>query len=114
MSTTDTIVLCVDGSDDSVRAASAGFALLPQNAHVVVVTVIEDSDPTLVTGTGGHAGGVMSGEEFERLEHTRTSDGQVITERAAAAIAVATPETRVITGQPGPALCDLAAELSAR
>jgi nucleotide-binding universal stress UspA family protein len=114
MTSPGTIVVCVDGSDDSLRAASTGFALLPPDARVVVVTVIEDSDATLVTGAGGHAGGVMSDEEFQALEHTRAVDGQEITARAAAAITAASPETRVISGNPGPALCGLATELSAR
>jgi nucleotide-binding universal stress UspA family protein len=110
----DPIILCVDGSEDSVRAASTGYALLPRAARAVVVTVVEESDPTLVTGGGGHAGGVMSGEEFDRLEVTRASDGRSIVEQAAAAIDAAEPEVRVISGDPGRALCELATEISAQ
>ncbi len=114
MSPTDTIVLCVDGSDTSVQAVATGFALLPPDADVVIATVVEASDPSLVTGGGGHAGGVMSNEEFEKLEQTSESDGRAIAERVAAAVAVDAPEIRVIRGDPGRALCALATDLSAR
>jgi nucleotide-binding universal stress UspA family protein len=113
-SPTGTIVLCVDGSDSSVQAVAAGFALLPRNSHVVIATVVEPSDPSLVMGGGGHAGGIMTGEEFEQHEKTRESDGREIAERAAAAIDVEAPEIRVVDGEAGRALCDLAVELSAR
>ena len=77
-SPTGTIVLCVDGSDSSVQAVAAGFALLPRDSHVVIATVVEPSDPSLVMGGGGHAGGIMTSEEFEQHEKTRESDGREI------------------------------------
>ena len=48
----DVVVICTDGSDTATRAASAGLALVRQDANVILVTVIEDDDPTLVTGSG--------------------------------------------------------------
>jgi len=62
----ETILVAVDGSDASLDAVSTGLALLSPDAHVVFVTVIEASDPTLVTGAG-MAGGVMSADELEQI-----------------------------------------------
>ncbi len=114
MPPSETVLLCVDGSESSLQAVLAGFALLAQDSRVVVVTVVEEADTTLVTGTGGHAGGVMSPEEFAKLERTNESEGRAIAESAAAAVGVAAPEIRVIQGDPGRELCSLASELSAR
>ena len=50
MSPSETILLCVDGSDSSLQAVVTGFALLPQDSRVVVVVVVEEADTSLVTG----------------------------------------------------------------
>ena len=113
-SPTGTIVLCVDGSDSSVQAVAAGFALLPRDSHVVIATVVEPSDPSLVMGGGGHAGGIMTSEEFERHEKTPRVG------RARDRGASRRSDRRRGTGDTrrrrrgGPRLCDLAVELSAR
>ena len=109
----ETVVLCVDGSDDAVRAVAAGFALLKPPGRVVVVTVVEESDPTLVTGTG-MAGGVMSGDEFEELDRAVAAEGWAIAEAAAARLDLRDREIHVLRGSPGPALCWLARALDAR
>ena len=113
MSPSETILLCVDGSESSLQAVVTGFALLSQDSRIVVVVVVEEADTTLVTGTGGHAGGTMSPEEFEKLEQANESEGRAIAERAAAAVSVDAPDIRVLHGDPGRELCGLAAELSA-
>ena len=71
----DVVVICTDGSDIATRAASAGLSLVRQDANPILVTVIEDDDPTLVTGSG-MAGGVMSADEFDKLNLDRRSDGE--------------------------------------
>jgi nucleotide-binding universal stress UspA family protein len=106
-------MLCVDGSDAAIEAVTAGFALLPPAERVLVVTVVEDSDPTLVTGTG-FAGGVMSETEFEELDRAAAAEGWATAEQAAEQLAVSTPEIHVLRGSPGPALCSLAKEVDAR
>src|SRR5439155_5837430 len=107
------VVLCVDGSELATQAAISGLAILQATNGVVVATVVEASDPYLVSGAG-MAGGVMSPDEFDELDHTFESEGRQIAEHAAAAIGVADAEIVVLRGEPGPALCKLAADLPAR
>ena len=45
------ILVCVDGSDASTSAVAAGLALLGGNPRLIVVTVAEETDPMLVTGS---------------------------------------------------------------
>jgi nucleotide-binding universal stress UspA family protein len=109
----DTVVLCVDGSDEAVEAVRSGFALLKSPTRVLLVTVVEESDPMMVTGTG-LASGVMSKEEFEELDRATAAEGWATAEREAARIDVLDPEIHVLRGAPGPALCSFAREVQAR
>jgi nucleotide-binding universal stress UspA family protein len=106
-------MLCVDGSEAALDAVAGGFALLHSPRHVLIVTVVEASDPMLVTGTG-MAGGVMSPDEFDELDRAAAADGWALAEDAAARLKVGTPEIHVLRGTPGPALCALAAHIQAR
>jgi nucleotide-binding universal stress UspA family protein len=108
----ETVVLCVDRSDAALQAVGAGFALLKSARRVLVVTVVEEADPTLVTGTG-MAGGVMSADEFEELDRATAAEGWATAEEAAERLDVRDPEIHVLRGSPGPALCSLARELHA-
>lgn len=107
------VVVAVDGSEVSLRAAVRGLALLDAAANVVVVTVIEASDPTLVTGTG-FAGGVMSAEDFDRMEDQLAADAYAVGQQAAAALDRGDATIRVERGDPGRTLCELAERLDAR
>ena len=107
------IVVAVDGSELSTRAVSAGLALLGDASDAVVVTVTEAGDPMEVTGTG-IAGGTMSAEEFDEREDAVAAEGRRIVGEAAAALGFTDAQTRVASGSPGPTLCRLASELSAR
>ena len=109
---TGTVVLATDGSDPALHALVAGTALLATPSRVVVVTVIEADDPSLVTGAG-HAGGVMSAREFDAYSAQLEADGQSAVERAATALALGNVELLVQRGDPGSAICELADELSA-
>jgi nucleotide-binding universal stress UspA family protein len=109
----NTIVVAADGSDVALAAASAGMALLRPAERVVVVTVIEAGDFSMVTG-GGHAGGVMSPQEFDAFSAKMEADGWTVVEQAAGALGVEGVELLVRRGDPGPALCALADELSAQ
>jgi nucleotide-binding universal stress UspA family protein len=104
------VLLCVDGSDESTRAVAAGLALLRPDTQLVVVTVVEESDPTLVTG-GGLTGGVMSPDAFNELDEALVSAGRAVVQRAADELDIDTPQMRVVRGAPGSALCALATEL---
>jgi nucleotide-binding universal stress UspA family protein len=107
-----TILVAVDGSDASLHAVTAGLSLLSADARVVLVTVVEASDPTLVTGAG-MAGGVMSAEELEQIDAAQVAAGRADVETARATLAHADAESLVAHGAPGPTLCDLARERSA-
>src|SRR5262249_45072573 len=69
-------------------------------------------DLSLVTGAG-HAGGVMSPQEFDAYSMQLEADGWAVVERVATALEVEGGELLVRRGDPGPAICDLAKELSA-
>jgi nucleotide-binding universal stress UspA family protein len=109
----DTVIVAVDGSELSLDAARAGTALLQPAAHMLVVTVIDAGDPSLVVGTG-FAGGVLSEEEYAELDSARRREGQDHVDQAVAALQLTGAETVVVSGDPGAALCDLAAQRSAR
>ena len=106
------LVLCTDGSDLANRALVAGLALLKTGPRVVVVTVVEASDPTLVTG-GGHAGGTMSPEELDEQDRRAVADGEAVLRDAVAALGRDDVETEVLRGDPARRVCDFAAEVGA-
>ena len=105
------IIVAVDGSDAAIHAAREGLALV--SGSVLIATAIEPSDPGLVVGTG-FAGGVMSAEEFEEFERAAVEAGRKDAADAARVLGITDPEIVVLRGSPGPSLCDLAAERSAR
>jgi len=106
------IVVCADGSDISDQAIEAALPLL-RPTEVVVVTVVEPSDPMLVTGTG-IAGGMMSPEAHDELEQAREQEGRATVSRAAALVGSdGSVETRVLRGDPGVAICEVARDLGA-
>jgi nucleotide-binding universal stress UspA family protein len=109
----ESVMLCVDGSDEALRAVRAGRALLQPSTRVLVVTVVEETDPMLVTGTG-IAGGVLSADEFEELDRTIAAEGWATAEHAAEQLDIGEPEIHVLRGRAGPALCSLAREVGAR
>ena len=109
----DTIVLCTDGSDLAHHALAAGLVVVRPPDRLVVATVIDPVDTALVTGTG-MAGGVMSPAALEQLAESESVEGRQIVDATVAALGLAGAEARVLRGSPGPALCDLAAELDAR
>jgi nucleotide-binding universal stress UspA family protein len=107
------IVLCTDGSALALEALRSGLALLADPGDVVVTTVIEPSDLSLVTGTG-FAGGTMSATELDDLDRTRHNEARNLLDDTIAALGLHGAEARVIDGNPGPTVCELAAELEAR
>jgi len=107
-----TLLLCTDGSDAALDALTAGLRVLGPAHRVVIATVIEPGDPTLVLGTGT-AGGVISGSEFERLEDERVREAHAVLDRTRSTLGLADAETMIVTGTPGQALCDLADSLDA-
>jgi nucleotide-binding universal stress UspA family protein len=107
------VILCADGSELSTQALAAGLALIDGSAKVLVVTVVDSDDPSLVTGAG-LAGPTVSPAEYDELSHRRIADGETVVRETARALGLDETATRVVDGPAGRALCDLAAEIAAR
>jgi len=106
-----TVLLCTDGSAIAEAALARGLKIVAEPGRVVIATVVEPFDPTLVHGTG-IAGGLMSPEEAQRRYDEQHAQAEAHV--AAARSVVARPaETTIVAGAAGPALCDLATSLSA-
>jgi nucleotide-binding universal stress UspA family protein len=108
----ETLVLCVDGSDAAMQAVDAGLALIASVKRVAVVTVVEETDPTTVAGTG--PSGVVSGEDFIEVDRLAAAGGWETAEREAARIDADDPDLHVLLGDPGPVLCAFARDVQAR
>ncbi len=108
----NTVLVAVDGSEIALDAARAGLAILAPDAPVAIVTVVESSDPTLVTGSG-MAGGVMSAEELDLMDEAAVADGEANVAAATTALGRSGAEAIVVRGDAGPALCELARERDA-
>src|SRR5580692_3412898 len=107
-----TIVLGTDGSELANKAASAGLAILREAGTVLVVTVVDGTDPSLVDDGSGHAGPSMQPEEFASMRDRLIAAGRDIVDDSARELGGGV-EPRVVEGSPGAALCDLAREVSA-
>lgn len=106
-----TTLLCTDGSELAEAALARGIDVITEPGRLVIATVVEPFDSTLVVGTG-MAGGVMSPAEAQRDHDERLARGQAHAD-AARSVVGSEAETVVLTGAPGPALCELAASLPA-
>jgi nucleotide-binding universal stress UspA family protein len=111
--TSGTVLVATDGSDLALSAAVDGFAVLRPPDRVVVVTMIEADDISLVVGGSGLAGGVMSAEEYDAHRTRLQSEAQTALQETVAALGIEGVETMVREGDAGRELCDLADELSA-
>jgi len=107
-----TVLLCTDGSELAESALREGLALLGPADRVVVATVVEPVDPTLVTGTG-LAGGVLSPVEASRMEDQSIADATGVLTATCDRLGLTGAETRILLGSAGPALCELAESLPA-
>jgi nucleotide-binding universal stress UspA family protein len=107
-----TILLCTDGSDAAVAALAAGLAVLGPADRIVIATVLEPGDPTLVSGTG-MAAGVMSASDFDQLQRDREAGARAVLDQARSALGLADAEALIVIGSPGHSLCELAETLPA-
>ena len=78
LSSMTTIVLCIDGSEGAARAARAGVSVLRPADTVLVVTVVEGTDPTLAYDGTGHAGPTMTDTQFDAFRQEELQNAQVI------------------------------------
>ncbi len=108
-----TTILCIDGSELSTQAARAGLEVLRDADTVVVATVVELADASMVTGASGFAGGTMSPETLDQLREDQLADGNAIVAAAVEELGLSGATASVLSGHAGQVLCDLAVELDA-
>lgn len=109
---TSTVLLCTDGSDLSIDALRAGRELLAPGLVPVIVTVMVEPDPTLVTGAG-IAGGVLSPEAFEEADKAAADEARAVVAATRDALDLADAEAHVLRGDPADAICRYADEHAA-
>ena len=107
------VVLCIDGSEDSIEAARTGLARLAPGGRIILATVVDAGDPTLLVGASGVAGGTMTPEQFDEMTELNRRDGEAVLAEAAASLDLPDAEHRVLAGGAGPELSILADEVDA-
>jgi nucleotide-binding universal stress UspA family protein len=113
------LVVGTDGSNLAIAAATAGVSLMGRPDRIMVVTVTDTVDPSLAADATGHAASTMTQDEVEEQYREAQSRSQYAVEATKEAletlelVAAERVETYVIEGEPGPSLCDFAAEVNA-
>ncbi len=107
------ILLCADGSDDSLGALAAGLDLLDGRDELIVVTVSNAPGAEALVGTG-HAGAELSLEEYDEKVARADEIANAVVGVARRELGITDAEVRLLQGDPGPAICQLATELSAK
>lgn len=118
VSSVTTVIVATDGSDLAIHAGLSGLALTKPVDKVLVVAVADVVDPSLADDATGHASSSLTHEEVEANHREARSQGRAAVEATAAALGSVESardrlELLVIDGEPGPALCDLAAAVGA-
>jgi nucleotide-binding universal stress UspA family protein len=96
-----------------MEALSLGLDLLGHSNELVLVTVATGPDPASLAGSG-HAGPDMQPEDYEKAVEQANLSADSVIRQAQEKLGVAGAQTRVLQGDPGAAICQLATELSAR
>jgi len=107
------VLLCTDGSAVSTDALAAGLELLGPDARVSVVTVSGAPDAAELTGSG-FAGAALTPEEFDRQVDAAAESARSVITTTVETLGLDDPDTYIVGGEPGPAICQLASELSAK
>ena len=107
------MIICTDGSDLAIDAASRVLAVLRPTDRAMVVTVVDAVDPTLAYDGSGHAGPTFSEAELEAHTQRVRDDGQAALDRTVAALGLVGATGEMVEGSPGPRLCQLAEEVAA-
>ncbi len=90
-----------------------GLDLLGHNKELVLVTVATGPDPVSLTGSG-HAGPDMNPEEYENAVEQANQSADSVIRQAQGRLGIAGAQSRVLQGDPGAVICQLAVELSAQ
>jgi nucleotide-binding universal stress UspA family protein len=107
------ILLCTDGSGEALRSLSDGLDLLGREHDLVLVSVMDVPDEASLVGSG-HAGADMTLEEYDDQIETARGTAKAAIDEAQRELALLDAQVRVLSGDPGAAICQLATELSAR
>jgi nucleotide-binding universal stress UspA family protein len=112
------LVVATDGSELAIRAGAAGLSLTKPVDKVLLVSVADVVDPSLAQDATGHASSSMTYEDVEANHREVRAESRAAVEATAEALrevglADDRLESRVIDGEPGPALCHFAAEVGA-
>ena len=109
---TSPILLCTDGSQAALDAIRAGVEVVGTDRTFQVVRSVEAIDTTLATGTG-IAGGVMSPEEFDRMEKAQVTEAESDVDAVVKALDLPDVSTAVLRGDAAMAICRHAEETDA-
>jgi nucleotide-binding universal stress UspA family protein len=111
-----TLIVATDGSEMAIGAALAGLALAKPADRLLVVSAVESIDPS--DDATGHAGPTLTQKEADALRRDAEAEGYAAVTATEEALRNAgctdrQIEGRLIEGEPGPALCRLAADVDA-
>lgn len=106
-------LVCTDGSDLADTAAAAGLRVLAPADRTVILTVVPEPSLMLPYDASGMAGAAVSPAEYEQIRERLSEEGQSVLERTARELALPDAETRVLVGDAGRGICQLATELAA-
>lgn len=106
------VLLCTDGSDVAIEALRAALPILAPAERTIVLTVESPVDKDHTTGTG-----FSSGPGRSDVSDQIQTDGDEIAKRhidaTIEALGLDDAEMMAVVGDPGEAICDVAADLEA-
>jgi nucleotide-binding universal stress UspA family protein len=111
--TPTTVMVCTDGSERGIVAIEAGLPRLAAHERVVLVTVLDPPDESLVTGVSGFGAGSLTPEQYDELDRQRRTEAAALLDETARRTGLTDAERLLLEGAPGPAICDMAEELGA-
>ena len=111
-------IVATDGSDLAIRAGTAGLSLTKPADRVIVVSVADVVDASLADDATGHASSSMTHEDVEANHREVRAQARAAVDATAQKLRSVESagdrlEMLVIDGDPGRALCHLAAEAGA-
>lgn len=107
------ILVCTDGSDAALSAIETSLPRLAPHDRVVIATVLEPMDESLVTGVSGFGAGSLTPAQYDEMDQQRRADAERLLAETARHTGLVDAELRFLDGAPGPAICDAAVELGA-
>ena len=108
------VLIGTDGSDDALAAAVSGLALLAEPTKVTVVAVLDTPGVATAGLESGFAGGMVSDSEVQAAWDVAERHGRDALDHTASALSTTAPvDLEIRTGDAGPAICQLAAEIDA-